>query len=149
MGTLNAERSVDVQAPIERCYAIAADLEQAPGWQKALQSVDVLERDAQGRPSVVETVSDASVKTVKSRLGFTYDEPTAIHITQQKGDLKSLAGGWSFADLGDGRTRATYALEVDPGRMLGMLLRGPVVDKVRQVLVGDAAEALKIRAEAD
>jgi uncharacterized membrane protein len=148
MGTLTAERSVDVEAPIERCYAIAADLETSPEWQKALQSVDVLERDAQGRPSVVETVSDASVKTVKSRLAFRYDEPIAIHITQQKGELKSLAGGWSFTDLGGGRTRATYALEVDPGRMLGMLLRGPVVDKVRQVLVGDAAEALKRRAEA-
>jgi ribosome-associated toxin RatA of RatAB toxin-antitoxin module len=148
MGTFTAERTVDVDAPAERCYAIAADLERSPQWQKALQSVDVLERDAQGRPAVVETVSDASVKTVTSRLAFTYDEPTAIHITQQKGELKSLKGGWTFADLGDGRTRVTYALEVDPGRMLGLLLRGPVVDKVRQVLVGDAADALKAQAEA-
>jgi hypothetical protein len=31
--------------------------------------------------------------------------------------------------------------------MLGMLLRGPVVDKVRKVLVGDAADELKVRAE--
>jgi ribosome-associated toxin RatA of RatAB toxin-antitoxin module len=148
MGTLTAERTVDVHAPVERCYAIAADLERSPDWQKALQSVVVLERDAQGRPSVVETVSDASVKTVKSRLAFAYEEPTAIRIKQQKGELKSLEGGWAFADLGDGRTRVTYALDVDPGRMLGMLLRGPVVDKVRQVLVGDAVEALKVRAEA-
>ncbi|MCW3007955.1 MAG: cyclase/dehydrase [Solirubrobacterales bacterium] len=148
MGTLIAERSVDVDAPVDRCYAIAADLERAPDWQKSLQSVDVLERDGEGRPMIVETVSDASVKTVKSRLRFSYDAPTAIHVEQQRGELKSLKGGWSFVDLGEGRTRATYALEVDPGRMLGMLLRGPVVDKVRQVLVGDAAEALKVRAEA-
>jgi hypothetical protein len=32
--------------------------------------------------------------------------------------------------------------------MLGMLLRGPVVDKVKQVLVGEAADGLKARAEA-
>jgi ribosome-associated toxin RatA of RatAB toxin-antitoxin module len=147
MGTLTAERTVDVDAPVARCYAIAADLEKSPEWQRALQSVEVLERDGQGRPAVVETVSDASVKTVKSRLAFTYDEPSAIHITQQKGELKSLHGGWSFADLGEGRTRVTYALEVDPGRMLGLLLRGPVVDKVRQVLVGDAVDALKVQAE--
>jgi ribosome-associated toxin RatA of RatAB toxin-antitoxin module len=147
MGTLTAERTVDVHAPIERCYAIAADLERSPDWQRALQSVTVLERDAQGRPSVVETVSDASVKTITARLAFTYEEPTAIRVTQQKGDLKSLHGGWSFVDLGDESTRVTYALEVDPGRMLGMLLRGPVVDKVRQVLVGDAVDALKVRAE--
>jgi ribosome-associated toxin RatA of RatAB toxin-antitoxin module len=147
MGTLTAERTVDVDAPVDRCYAIAADLERAPEWQKSLQSVVVLERDAQGRPAVVETVSDASVKTVKSRLRFTYEAPTAIRVTQEKGELKSLHGGWSFADLGQGRTRVTYALEVDPGRMLGLLLRGPVVDKVRQVLVGDAVDALKVQAE--
>ncbi len=148
MGTLTAERTADVHAPVERCYAIAADLERAPEWQKALQSVTVLERDDQGRPSVVETVSDASVKIVTSRLRFAYEEPTAIHVHQEKGDLKSLEGGWTFADLGDGTTRVTYALVVDPGRMLGLLLRGPVVDKIRQILVGDAVEALKVQAEA-
>ena len=51
-------------------------------------------------------------------------------------------------DLGSGRTRATYGLEVDPGRMLGMLLRGPAEGKVRDFLVGGAADGLKERAEA-
>ena len=47
-----------------------------------------------------------------------------------------MHGWWRLEDLGDGRTRATYGLEVDPGRMLGMLLRGPVEGKVRDYLVG-------------
>jgi hypothetical protein len=49
--------------------------------------------------------------------------------------------------LGEGRTRATYALSADPGRMLGMLLRGPAEAKVRDFLLGGAAEGLKQRAE--
>lgn len=147
MGTINARATVDVDAPAERCYAIAADAERAPEWQRSLQSVDVLERDAQGRPTLVETVSDASVKTITTRLRFSYDPPAAIHVRQEQGDLKSLEGGWTFTDLGGGRTQATYALDADPGRILGMLLRGPVVDKVRQVLVGEAADGLKARAE--
>jgi ribosome-associated toxin RatA of RatAB toxin-antitoxin module len=146
MGTINARASVDVDAPAERCYAIAADLERAPEWQRSLQSVHVLERDAQGRPSLVETVSDASVKAISTRLRFSYDPPGAIHVRQEKGDLKSLEGGWTFTESG-GRTQATYALDADPGRVLGMLLRGPVLDKVKQVLVGEAAEGLKARAE--
>lgn len=148
MGTLTAARSIDVNASVARCYAIAADLERAPEWQKSLLSVEVLERDVMGRPLIVQTVSDASVKTISSRLRFGYDPPSAIDVEQQKGDLKSLKGGWTFARIGEGRTRVTYALEVDPGRMLGLLLRGPVVDRVRQVLVGDAVEALKVQAEA-
>jgi len=146
MGTIHAKASVDVDAPAERCYAIAADLERAPEWQRSLQSVEVLERDAQGRPTLVETVSDASVKTITTRLRFAYEPPRAIRVRQEKGDLKSLEGGWTFVEA-DGRTQATYALDADPGRMLGMLLRGPVVDKVKQVLVGEAAEGLKARAE--
>ena len=78
------------------------------------------------RAELVETESDAKVKTVKARLRFSYDEPTGIEWVQEKGDTKSLRGWWTFEDLGGGRTRATYGLDVDPGRMLGLLLRGPV-----------------------
>ena len=61
--------------------------------------------------------------------------------------MKSLQGWWTFEDLGGGRTRATYRLEVDPGRLLGMLVRGPAEDRVRKALVNDAAEGLRVRAE--
>ena len=33
MGIIKGERSVEVDAPIERCFAIAADIEHAPEWQ--------------------------------------------------------------------------------------------------------------------
>ena len=72
----------------------------------------------------------------------------AITWDQERGDVKALHGWWRLEELGDGRTRATYGLEVDPGRMLGMLLRGPAEGKVRDFLVGGAAEGLKERAEA-
>lgn len=145
--SLHGEHTVEIDAPLDTVYAIAADLERAPEWQTSLVSVDVLERDAEGRPALVETVSDAKVKTVKARLRFRYDPPGRIDTEQEKGDLKALTGRWTFADIGGGRTRATYALDVDPGRMLGMLLRGPAVDRVREVLVNQAAEELKARAE--
>ena len=148
MGTIGGERSVEINAPVERCFEIAADIANAPEWQGSLKDVEVLERDGQRRAALAETESDATVKTVRSVLRFTYDEPTSIRWVQEKGDTKSLTGSWTFQDLGDGRTRATYALEADPGRMLGMLLRGPVEGKVRDMLLGDAADGLKQKAEA-
>jgi ribosome-associated toxin RatA of RatAB toxin-antitoxin module len=147
MGLIRGERVVEITAPKGDCFAVAADIENAPDWQGSLKDVDVLERDGQGRPTVVDTVSDATVKTVKTRLRFSYGGPHRIDWKQEKGDVKSLDGWWTFEDLGDGRTRATYGLEVDPGRVLGMLLRGPVEGKVRDFLVGGAAEGLKERME--
>ena len=147
MGMIEGERTVEIDAPIERCFEIAADLENAPDWQGSLLDVEILERDADKRGELVETKSNAKVKDVKALLRFSYDEPTHIEWVQEKGETKSLKGWWDFEDLGSGRTRATYALVVDPGRMLGMLLRGPMQNVVRDFLLGGAAEGLKEYAE--
>ena len=148
MGNITGDRTVEIDAPIDRCFEIAADIEHAPEWQGSLKDVEVLERDAERRALLVETVSDAKVKTVKAVLRFSYDAPTSIRWVQEEGDTKSLNGWWDLEDLGDGRTRASYGLDVDPGRMLGMLLRGPAESAVRDFLLGGAAEGLKQRAEA-
>ena len=148
MGLIEGDRSVEIDAPIEKCFEIAADIEGAIEWQGSLQDVEVLERDSDKRASLVETKSDAKVKSVRAALSFTYQEPTRIEWVQEKGDTKSLKGWWDLEDLGGGRTRATYALVVDPGRMLGMLLRGPAESAVRDFLLGGAADGLKEKAEA-
>ena len=148
MANVTGEKTVEIDAPIERCFEIAADIQNAPDWQGSLKDVEVLERDGDRRAEVVETESDAKVKTVKARLRFSYEEPTRITWVQEKGDTKSLEGSWALEDLGGGRTRATYALASDPGRMLGLLLRGPVEGQVRNFLLGGAAEGLKQKAEA-
>jgi uncharacterized membrane protein len=148
MGNITGEKTVEIDAPIERVFEIAADIKNAPEWQGSLKDVEVLEKGADKRAELVETESDAKVKTVKARLRFSYDEPAGITWVQEKGDTKSLRGWWTFEDLGGGRTRATYGLDVDPGRMLGMLLRGPVEGQVRNFLLGGAAEGLKKQAEA-
>lgn len=148
MSVIEGERTVEINAPIETCFDIAADIENAPEWQGSLREVEVLERHGDGRAYLVETESDAKVKNVKARLRFRYEEPVGITWVQEKGEVKSLEGWWNFEELDEGRTQATYGLAVDPGRMLGMLVRGPVVDQVRNFLLGGAAEGLKQRAEA-
>jgi uncharacterized membrane protein len=147
MGNIRGERTVEIEAPVQRCYEIAADVEHAPEWQGSLKDVEVLERDGEGRATRVETESDAKVRTVRTLLRFSYGAPTRIDWEQERGDVKSLHGWWQLEDLGDGRTRATYGLDADPGRVLGLLLRGPVQDSVRDFLLGGAAEGLKRRAE--
>jgi uncharacterized membrane protein len=145
MGKLGGEASAEIDAPIEEVWDEIIDLESAPDWQEGFEDVEVLERDDEGRAIVAETQSDAKVKTVKNRLRFRYEEPTLMEWTQEKGDLKSLVGAWELEDLGDGRTRATYRLEGDPGRVLGMAIRGPVEGKLREILVGGRPNELAER----
>ncbi len=61
--------------------------------------------------------------------------------------MKAVDGSWELEDLGSGRTRAVYSLEVDLGRMLGMVIRGPIVDVLRGMLVNARAGELKQRIE--
>jgi uncharacterized membrane protein len=148
MGTLEANWTVEIEAPLARCYDIAADVEGAPGWQGTLEEVEVIERDSEGRAELVHTVSDATVKKVSSEVRFSYHPPDKITWEQEKGEVKWLQGSWDFEDLGDDRTRATYGLRGDPGRMLSLLLRGPVESRVKEFLTRSAAEGLKSEAEA-
>ena len=92
---------------------------------------------------LVRTETDAKVRTLGADLRFTYHPPTAMQWHQEKGDLKSVEGSWTLEDLGNGRTRATYWMEVDLGRMLGAVIRGPLVDALRKQLVESMPEKLK------
>jgi hypothetical protein len=65
--------------------------------------------------------------------------------------VKKLVGGWRFEDLGGGRTRATYSLDIWLNFALSMLrkgVRGPAEDKVRELLTRRPVEGLKREAEA-
>ena len=150
MGVIKGDRSVEIEGPIERCYEIAADVENSTEWQGSLRDVEVLERDGEKRPALVETESDAKVKNVKAVLRFSYDPPTGITWVQEKGDTKALHGSWAFEDLGGGRTRATYALEIGLSRKLSLIVKavkGPMEARVRSLLTERPVQGLKEQAE--
>jgi uncharacterized membrane protein len=148
MGQLGGSHTVEIDAPIDECFRIAADIDGAPRWQGTMQSVEVHARDAEGRATDVTTIADAKVKTLRTQLRFEYSgAPAGMTWEQVKGDLKWMKGNWRFEDLGEGRTRATYTMEGDPGRMLGMLIRGPVEAQLRHLLTVVPAEGLKREAE--
>lgn len=143
MAPLTGTSTAAIDASLEQVWTLVEDVEAAPGWQGGLKAIHVLERDDQGRPLVCEVESDAKVRTVKSTVRFRYDPPTSLRWTQQKGELKSVEGSWELEELGSGRTRATYTLEAELGRMLGMVIRGPLVDLLREMLAGARAGELK------
>jgi carbon monoxide dehydrogenase subunit G len=147
MGNLTGSSTAEIDAPIGRVWELVEDVETAPSWQGGLKSLHAIERDGDGRAVLCESESDGKVRTIKSIVRFSYNGPTELSWTQEKGDMKSVVGSWKLEDLGSDRTRATYALDVDLGRMLGMVIRGPLVDLLRDMLVKARAGELKKHAE--
>ena len=150
MGDLSGEASIEIAAPVERCFAIAADIERAPEWQGAMRSARALQRGAGGRPVLVETEIDALVAKVTLLLRFDYDEPGGLDWRREGGDLKGLQGSWRFAAAGERGTLATYALDINLNRALALLrkgVRGPAETRVRSLLVDRPLEGLRRVAE--
>jgi hypothetical protein len=70
-----------------------------------------LERDPDGRPTLVETENDTKVRRVESRVRIRYEGPTRLSWRQEKGDMKSTpipAGcrDWSSEGPVEATTRA-------------------------------------------
>jgi carbon monoxide dehydrogenase subunit G len=143
MGTITGSSTAEIEAPIEEVWEVVEDVLNAPEWQGGLKDMQEVERDAEGHITLAESYSDAKVRTIKSTVRFAYDGPTRLTWRQEKGELKSVDGSWELQDLGAGRTHATYRLEVELGRMLGLVIRGPLVDVLRGQLVGARAAELK------
>jgi uncharacterized membrane protein len=140
---IEGSASTEIEAPIAEVFAVAADVEGSPRWQPEIKKAECLERDADDRQVLVRTETDAKVRTLSSTLRFSYEEPTAIRWEQTDGDLKSVRGSWALEDLGGDRTRATYRMEVDLGRMLGMVIRGPLVGVLRGQIIESMPGKLK------
>jgi ribosome-associated toxin RatA of RatAB toxin-antitoxin module len=87
------------------------------------------------------------VRELKYRLRYNHEPPGRMSWTYVKGDVKDLNGEYRFEPIDGGRTRVTFRLEVDPGRRLGLLLRGPLADKVRDYVMGSTLTELKAEVE--
>jgi ribosome-associated toxin RatA of RatAB toxin-antitoxin module len=144
MPVITGSSATDVDAAIDRCWALVEDVEIAPEWQGGLVSMEPLERDDQGRPLICEAVSDAKLRKVRTKIQFDYDRPTRLSWKMLEGDLTSMEGSWELEDLGGDRTRVTYSVAVDPGS-IPPLVRGPIERVARAILVNGRAEELARR----
>lgn len=140
---IDGTASIEIDAPLERCYEVAADVERSPRWQPEIKKATTTERGPNGEQTYVKTEVDGKVRTLKSDLRFAYPSATEITWVQEEGDLKEVRGSWTFEDLGNGRTKATYSLYVDLGRKLGLVIRGPLVDVMRKQLCDSMPPKLK------
>lgn len=137
------EQSVEIDAPPERCFEVLVDYDRLGEWQSAVRSCAVLTRDGEGRGRRVEFEVDAKVRTVHYVLEYSYEPPHRITWKYVEGDMRDVAGEYVLEDAGDGRTRATYRVELDPG----VWMPGPLARTLRDQVMRRAVDELRRRVE--
>lgn len=144
MGMSWAEHSVEIEAPVETSFDAIVDYESFPGWQDAVDSVEVLSRTKDGLGEQVRLFVDAKVRKIDYVLRYRYRRPTRIEWDFVEGNgMRNVDGVYTLEELGPERSRATYKLGADPEIPVpGMVLR-----RTHKGLVKRSVEDLKREAE--
>jgi ribosome-associated toxin RatA of RatAB toxin-antitoxin module len=139
---LEGERATQLPVGLDAAYAAVAGVEDYPRWQSLVDHVELLERDGEDRPLLVSTALDAGIVKLRLILRYAYEPPHVVRFALERGDVRDLRGEWRLRD-DDGATNASYHVQVDPGRRLGLLVRGSVADRLRAKVVDGTVEDLR------
>ena len=142
-----------IEAPLERCVVVAEDVERYPEWARDVKSVDVLERDEEGRAARVAFRAAAMGHSARYVLRYSYAggtsepaDPVRISWVLEQGDIMRRLDGEYVFEPGDGddeATTVTYRLAVE----LAVPLPGFVKRRAETKIITTALDELKRRCE--
>lgn len=143
--TDEATEHATIDAPPQHCFDIAVEFERYPEWAADIKSVEVLERDGQGRGTKVRYRAAAMGQSIRYTLDYDYsDAPRTLSWVQTDGDLtRKLDGAYVFEPGEGGGTEMTYHLTVE----LKVPLVGFIKRRAENRILGTALRELKARAE--
>lgn len=143
--TQRATESTLVHAPPAVVYGVVTAFENYLNWVSDLKKIQVLERDAAGRPLEVEFRAAAFGRSTTYTLHYDYSRaPEILTWHQTKGDLTSLLNGqYRFEPAPEG-TFLTYDLEVE----LSVPIPSFVKSRAAYRIQDQALRELKAQAEA-
>lgn len=142
--TETVSSDIDVEADTAHILSVLCDFESYPQWARSVKEARIVEHDAEGRAAKVEfRVAPGPLPEVRYVLSYSY-EPDGISWEYVEGDLKEIRGSYALKET-DGRTRVTYHLAIDPGRLP---LPGFVKARAAREITRVALKELKRRVEA-
>ena len=139
-----ASMTLTVDAPLDKCWAIATDFERYPEWAKDVKSAVVVARDDQGRATEVEFRTSALGRSTHYTLAYEYSAaPHRLAWRMVKGDImRAVDGAYMFAPDASGGVVVTYNLSIE----LVVPLPG-FVKRRAEVRILNTVKELKVRAE--
>ncbi|MEN9801902.1 MAG: hypothetical protein RLZ37_1027, partial [Actinomycetota bacterium] len=107
--------TLTVDAPLDKCWAIATDFERYPDWAKDVKSAVVVARDDQGRATEVEFRTSALGRSTHYTLAYDYSAaPHRLAWRMVKGDImRAVDGAYMFAPDASGGVVVTYNLSIE------------------------------------
>jgi uncharacterized membrane protein len=140
-----ASEQLTIQAPPDRCFAVAVDFEHYPEWAADVKEATVLERDDEGRGTRVAYRAAAMGRSARYTLEYDYaDAPHTMSWQLVEGDImRRLDGTYVFAAADGGATDVTYRLSVE----LVVPIPGFVKRRAESKIMGTALRELKRRVE--
>jgi len=136
-----ATRAVVINTPVEKVFAVIKDYERYPEFLPEVKSTRISNR--QGDEVDVQYEVDV-LKKIRYTLRLKEEPPSRISWTFVEGELmRDNRGHWLLEDLGGGKTRATYNIEMK----LGPLVPKSIVNVLVDSSLPKMLEAFKKRAE--
>ena len=132
-----------VNATPKEIYQALLDFESYPEWQAGVLETTVLERDEQGRGSLIEMYVDAKIRKVRFVVRYHFDEPNGLGWEYVSGDLKDNQGRYTFVPQEDGSTEATCDITFE----IGFFVPGPMKNLIKDQSLKNSMRDLKKRVE--
>lgn len=115
MGLLTGRHELTIEASPQQCFEVVTDFESYPAWNTEVKEAEVLKRDKDGLPKLVELHVDVTIKKVTYQLQYEYDQPELMSWTYAGGEIKDFFGSFHLDEVEGGATSVTYDLSADPG----------------------------------
>lgn len=146
MGLTWAEHTLDIPGSPEDCFATITDYETFPAWQKAVKTVEVLDRYPDGLGRKVRVRADAKFRVVTYELEYHYERPARVWWDFLHGaGVEAIEGEFHF-EAAANKTRATYRLGIDAGVPIPGLLARRLTGEVMKRSVEDLRSEVARRA---
>ena len=138
-----AERTIIINTPVSVLYKVITDYEKYPEFLQEVSKVEIVSRTG----NIVRAKYTVKlIKTISYVIDLTENENMSVKWNLVESSImKSNVGGWTLKDLGDGRTEATYGLDVV---VKGLFVPGSIRTKLTEGTLPSTLEAFKKRAEA-
>lgn len=136
-----ATRSIVINASMEKLFAIITDYEKYPQFLPEVKKIRLANR----KGNEVDVHYEAEiVKLIKYSLRLKEEKPNKVSWSFIEGEfMKDNKGGWVLEDLGSGKLKATYNIEVT----VGMLVPTTIITALVNTQLPRTLEAFKRRAE--
>ena len=142
----SSRATITIDAPLAAVTQALFTLEKYPEWSSSIKSVEVVNRDNQGRATKVKMTIDAGMMKDRVILDYDWSEaPTRLSFSLDDADLLTgMDGAYIIKSIDEESTEVTYELTVSLSMPIPAMMR----QKAEKTTIDQALAQLKATLEA-